>query len=83
MCEYNRDVAKVQCRRTNVEDRGDRFRRADANEVQTSAEDDNKPYGIHWSPSRLVDLAPEAVQSVRTYDQQGKASVLLDAPGER
>jgi hypothetical protein len=55
------DVADIQCRCCDIENGNDGQGAADADQVETTAEEDNEPDSVDGRVCELVDLAPEAV----------------------
>jgi hypothetical protein len=58
VCDDDRDVADIQGRRGDVENSRNRQSAANANQVETTAEDDDEPYGVDWGMRVTINFTP-------------------------
>ena len=63
MCDDNRNVADIECRSGDIEDRNDSRGASDANKVEATAEGYDKPNSIDWSVRDRIDFAPKPTYS--------------------
>lgn len=63
MSDNNRNVGQVEGRCSDVEDSSDGEGRANADQVETTAEDDHQPHGVNGCVGVGVYLGPEAGMS--------------------
>jgi hypothetical protein len=90
MCDDNGNVANVESWGGNVEDSNNRQRASNSNQIETTAESDDEPYGVYRCTSDVVDLAPETVSHqpcvhrsghICNSPRKGKGGIARECPG--
>ena len=91
MRNNDRDIREIERWRRNIEDRNNRLRRPDPNQIEADTKDHNQPNGINRRMRISIDPTPKATQPISplphrttatptsTYLENGNASSLANA----